>query len=186
MALLSVTALVVPVTHVVCVQEALLVLVVGSLLLWLLSLFPCLAWSALISTLHVGCLAAAPVVVARVDVARLVLLLTCAPMVLLVFPRGGSSLGILVGTCLVRLKSLCVVAVNLLLLLFLVLGQFELVFGMSSPSPLRFAVCRRLRVCPSGSLLAADRGQCCLLLLVAGSLQWQAYSLLIVDGTALH
>ena len=40
-ALLSVAVLVVPVSHVVCVQEALVVFVDWLLLLWLLSLFPC-------------------------------------------------------------------------------------------------------------------------------------------------
>ena len=137
MALLGVAALVVPVTHLVSVQKALLVLVVGSLLLWLISLFPCLASSALSSTLHVGCLAVAPLVVALAGVALAgvalagVALAGVAPMVSLMFPREGSSLGSLVGACLVRLESLCVVAVRLLILSLLGLELVGLVLGPS-------------------------------------------------------
>ena len=84
--------------------------------------------------MHVGCLAAAPVarvVVARVVVVRLVLLSFGSPMVILVCPGEESSLGNLVGTCLVALRSLCVVAVRLLMLSLLVLGLVELVLGTS-------------------------------------------------------
>ena len=106
-------------------------------------------------------------------------------MVILVCPGEESSLGSLVGTCLVTLRSLCVVAVRLLMLSLLVLDLFELVLGTSCLLPWRLVVCRELRFWPSGCQLAVDRGQCCSLMSVVVALQLQTCTLLI-DGIALH